>query len=76
VLSRAPLSLGAFLMRLLLPSVLAIAVTLAGLLVVFRAELAGPFAIPSGTPQPLERRTAVGLAGGGAWRPSTWSGRP
>jgi arsenical pump membrane protein len=66
VLSRAPLSLGAFGLRLLLPSVLAIALTLAGLLIIFRAELAAPFALPSVTPQRLERRTAVGLAGAGA----------
>jgi arsenical pump membrane protein len=45
--------------------VLAIALTLAGLLIVFRAELAAPFALPSVTPQRLERRTAVGLAGAG-----------
>jgi len=53
-------------MRLLLPSAQAVAVTLAGLLVVFRAELAAPFALPAGTPHALERRTAVGLAGVGA----------
>jgi arsenical pump membrane protein len=65
VLSRAPLSLGAFLVRLLLPSLLAITLTLAGLLIIFRAELAAPFAAPSATPQRLERRTVVGLAGAG-----------
>ena len=66
VLSRAPLALGAFLARLLLPSMLAIALTLVGLLVIFRAELAAPFAVPSTTLQRVERRTAVGLAGAGA----------
>jgi arsenical pump membrane protein len=65
ILSRAPLSLGAFGARLLLPSLLAIALTLGGLLIIFRAELAAPFALPSVTPQRLERRTAVGLAGAG-----------
>ena len=65
VLSRAPLALGAFLARLLLPSVLAIGLTLAGLLVVFRAELAAPFALPSASPERLDRRTAVGLLGVG-----------
>jgi arsenical pump membrane protein len=65
VLSRAPLSLGAFGIRLLLPSLLAIACTLAGLLIIFRAELATPFALPAITRQRLERRTAVGLAGAG-----------
>jgi arsenical pump membrane protein len=65
VLARAPLPLGAFWARLLAPSVLAIGLTLAGLLVVFRAELAAPFALPSTSPQRLNRRTAVGLAGVG-----------
>jgi arsenical pump membrane protein len=63
VLSSAPLSLGAFLVRLLLPSLLAVTFTLAGLLIIFRAELAAPFAAPSAPPQRLERRTVVGLAG-------------
>ncbi|MDQ6673559.1 MAG: SLC13 family permease [Chloroflexota bacterium] len=66
VLSRAPLSLVGFLMRLLLPSLLAIALTLVGLLVIFRAELAAPFSVSSGTSQRLERRTVVGLVGAGA----------
>ena len=66
VLSRAPLSLGAFLARLLLPGVLAIGLTLVGLLVVFRAELAAPFALPSASPPRLEPRTAVALGGVGA----------
>jgi len=66
VLSSAPLPLGAFLVRLLLPSVLSIVFTLAGLLVIFRTELAMPFAVPSGSLQRLERRTAVGLVGTGA----------
>ena len=39
VLAHAPLSLGAFLARLLLPSLLAIAFTLAALLVVFGLRL-------------------------------------
>lgn len=65
VLSRAPLPLEAFLARLLLPCLLAIVLTLAGLLVVFRAELAAPFALSSAGPQRLDRRTAVGLAGAG-----------
>jgi arsenical pump membrane protein len=66
VLSHAPLALGAFLVRLLLPSVLAIVFTLTGLLVIFRAELAMSFAVPSGRSHPLERRTSVGLVGAGA----------
>jgi arsenical pump membrane protein len=66
VLSRAPLPLGAFGARLLLPSLLAIALTLAGLLVIFRAELAAPFAAPSLTGKRLERRMAACLAGVGA----------
>jgi len=65
VLSHAPLSLGVFLARLLLPSILAIALTLAGLLVVFRAELALPYALPSAPLQRLDLRTAVGLVGAG-----------
>jgi len=63
VLSRAPLPLGAFLARLLLPSVLAITLTLAGLLVVFRKELAAPFELPSNAPGRLHRRTAISLGG-------------
>jgi arsenical pump membrane protein len=66
VLSRAPLPLGAFLARLLLPSVLAITLTLAGLLLIFRKELAAPFALPSGATHRLDRRTAVSLGGLGA----------
>ncbi|HEV7664120.1 MAG TPA: SLC13 family permease [Chloroflexota bacterium] len=63
VLTRVPLPLGPFLARLLVPSVLAIAVTLAGLLFVFRAELATP---PEAWAEPrvlLERRTRVALFG-------------
>src|SRR5712691_5572266 len=66
VLSSAPLPLGAFLVRLLLPSVLSIVFTLAGLLVIFRTELAMPFAVPSGNLQRLARRTALVLVGTGA----------
>lgn len=54
VLSRAPLALGAFLTRLLLPSILSTAVTLAGLMVVFRVELAMPFTAPSVSSRPLD----------------------
>jgi len=63
VLSPTPLPLGAFLARLLLPSVLAICLTLAGLLFIFDTELAAPFRVPSGAPQRLERRTLVSLIG-------------
>jgi arsenical pump membrane protein len=64
VLSRAPLPLGAFVVRLLVPSVLALSLTLAGVLVVFRADLAAPVAVSSSDgPARLERRTSVGLVG-------------
>jgi arsenical pump membrane protein len=66
VLSRAPLSLGEFLVHLLLPSLVAISLLLVGLLRIFRAELAAPFAMPSAPWQPLERRTIVALAGSAA----------
>jgi arsenical pump membrane protein len=62
VLSTAPLALSAFLVRLLLPSIVSISVTLVGLLIVFRAELREPFAAPSDSAQ-LERRTVSVLGG-------------
>lgn len=63
ILGRAPLDLGSFLSHLLLPSVLAVVATLAGLLVVFRRELAAPFAAPSGTARSLDRRARTNLVG-------------
>lgn len=65
VLSTAPLPLSAFAARLLLPSVLAIAVTLAGLLWVFRAELASPFGPLPRDGRTLDRRAAASLVGVG-----------
>ncbi len=66
VLSAVPLTLGAFVIRLLIPSILGLGVTLAGLLWVFRDELAAPFderfAVTSQTGS-LPRRTRVGLVG-------------
>jgi arsenical pump membrane protein len=66
VLAHAPLPLGAFLARLFLPSAVAISLTLLGLLVVFRGELAAPFAVPSSAMQRLTSRTTIGLVGVGA----------
>jgi arsenical pump membrane protein len=65
VLSRAPLPLGQFVARLLVPSVLACGVTLGCLLVVFRAELVAPFRRLSPTSRTLDRRALVGLSGAG-----------
>jgi arsenical pump membrane protein len=65
LLTRAPLGLSTFLGHLLLPSALALAVTLGGLLLVFRGELATPGSLPSDA-RPTERRTrVVGLGLGG-----------
>ena len=51
ILARAPLSLSAFIARLLVPSVLALGATWAGLLWVFREELRAPYAeLPASGP--------------------------
>jgi arsenical pump membrane protein len=65
VLARAPLSLDVFLRELLLPQALALAVTLVGLLVVFRQELATPFAPPlaSAPASPRAIRAGLGVLG-------------
>lgn len=63
VLGAAPLPLGTFVVHLLLPSVVALAVTLAGLLLVFRRGLAEPYAEPTGRARVLDRRAAANLAG-------------
>jgi arsenical pump membrane protein len=64
ILARAPLPLGAFLAHLLLPSALAVAGTLAGLLVVFRHELATPF-VPAAEPSAPPAGRSVASAGVG-----------
>jgi arsenical pump membrane protein len=65
ILSRAPVPLGPFLHYLLLPSALAIAATLAGLLVRFRREL-DPFPVPADSQtRGMDRRVATALAGVG-----------
>jgi arsenical pump membrane protein len=65
VLGAVPLPLGAFLARLLIPSAVGLGVTLAGLLWVFREDLAAPFDERHAvTSQPgLTNRTRVGLVG-------------
>src|SRR5690242_6705701 len=59
LLSRAPLTLRVFLQELLPATVLALAVTLGGLLVVFRSELSVPFDHPILEKDPTDRRTIV-----------------
>jgi arsenical pump membrane protein len=63
VLARSPLALDAFLARLLLPSLLALAATLVGLLWVFRDELAAPFEEPAWSGPVFTRRARLSLAG-------------
>ncbi|MBV9170855.1 MAG: arsenic transporter [Chloroflexi bacterium] len=63
ILTHAPLSLSAFLTRLLVPSLLALCATLLGLLVVFRDDLRAPYAeLPMSGPA-LTSRTRASLVG-------------
>jgi arsenical pump membrane protein len=63
IMAHAPLNLSAFLVRLMVPSLLALCATLLGLLVVFRVELQPPFAeLPMSGPA-LTRRTRASLIG-------------
>ncbi|MBV9325491.1 MAG: arsenic transporter, partial [Chloroflexi bacterium] len=63
IMARAPLSLSAFLARLLVPSVLALSATLLGLLVVFRDDLRPPYAELPTSGLALTSRTRASLVG-------------
>ena len=63
VLARTPLPFGSFLAHLLLPSALALAATLWGLLVHFRVELAEPFQVSPDDHSSPDRRVRVALTG-------------
>lgn len=64
VMRGAPLGLSAFVARLLVPSLLAIAATLGGLLVVFRASLRAPFTLePAASARPPNRRVRASVGG-------------
>ena len=63
IMARTSLSLGAFLARLLIPSVLALGTTLLGLLWVFREELRSPYAEVPVSGLVLTSRTRASLVG-------------
>jgi len=63
VLAQTPLPFGPFVARLLFPSLLALAATLAGLLLHFHTELAEPFQMPPNDRAGPNRRTRAILAG-------------
>jgi arsenical pump membrane protein len=63
VLASAPLALGAFLARLVIPSIVGLVATLVGLLWVFRAVLAEPIDLPAESGPVLDLRARSGLIG-------------
>src|SRR5690349_17667883 len=63
ILTRTPLGLGAFIARLLLPSVLALGTTLVGLLWIFRDDLRQPYRDVLAPGPTLTARTRARLVG-------------